>query len=163
MFDDSIYVYHDDLDVDSSTIEVSNVTKLSDFLGGVPASFLINVEIKVYQNNKHHDISKLCSKVMDICDRREDIDFIFSSFCVEVYEWFRENGCLNVMMLADTMDAYQSHCKDKSWVCVDANIIDDIQNLLQQRQRLFIYNIKLDQVADFVKKHDFISGYIFDF
>ncbi len=162
LFDDTIRVYHDDMD--GTTSPTSDAKELGEFLNGIPASFLINVEIKAYKN-RHYHIENLCSKVADICGRRNDIHFLFSSFCIDVFEWFIKMGYTNVMMLADTVDAYRLSCMDKAWVCVDAQIVDAIKNMLpkHQKQRLYLYNVKLHEIANLVQKYETITGCIFDF
>jgi hypothetical protein len=161
LFDEAIYVYHDDMQIGGNT----NVIELAEFLKGVPPNFTLNVELKVYGNRNSIDIHTLCSKVVDICGRRADIDYIFSSFCADVYEWFRDRGYSNVMMLADTVEAYRLNGgENKPWMCVDANLLDQIIHIRPSQQRVYVYNIRLDQVQDLIDdNHMYVSGYIFDF
>lgn len=162
LFDNEIYVYHDDM-MKASGLDLKNVTRLSEFIetDNVPFNFLLNVEIKVYDTNT--DVDQLCSEITSICARRPDLDFIFSSFNESVYNALKARGILNVMMLADTVDAYRVSCIGKSWVCVDANILDELVPIRSIQQRTYVYNVKLDEATELLQRYSYVAGYIFDF
>lgn len=162
-FRDAIYVYHDDMNQASFTeLNLKNVCCLAEFIDNAPANIIINVEVKVYSDAP--DINELCKHIVSICARRPDIDFIFSSFNESVYLWMRSHAPSDAMMLADTIDAYlASHCGEKPWVCVDANMLDELAIIRPSHQRTFVYNVKLPHVEAMCQKYSFVTGVIFDF
>lgn len=146
---DTILVYHDDLNKISNSTSV--IMTLEEFLRLTPNAITINIEIKKY-NSKNINL-----ELIQLLKQYPFKKYILSSFDKEVCKELLPFH-YPVFHLLSTIEEY-----DKTFVniCIHKKLLD-ILNFDDYHEKVYVYQVKKKDLRTLKKEYPHIKGWIYD-
>jgi glycerophosphoryl diester phosphodiesterase len=139
-----IYVFHDDITTTSTPLPQDTPT-LDEFLRFIPDDVLLNIEIKVYDDDNCH-VGTIVSKVLDTCRKYSKAQYIYSTFHKEAFDILQEMGLEKCSwLLVDTLEKYEKQKTFTRHICIDRSLYNKIT--WNMHDAVVIYNCTREHSA----------------